>query len=289
MRILSINGSGTGGYRAAKFLSYLEKEIDKPLHEVFDMITGVSSGSIVAASLALGWSCEETIEKFKEFIPKIFKEPVWWITKYFKALYKIENLIDAIKINFDFPMSDMKTNFMTYALPVDDDFIEGRHWKSWKDKDMKIYHALISSCCAPSYFKPYKFKDNNGIVEKELNFVDGGLVSNNPSMCALVEAVKLGSNLQNIIILNIGSGKDTGKDASRYGGLLSVASTAIFDSLSASERVDEYQGKYLLGDNSINVYPDRMTKIDEMNLSLFDEQALNMWENKKDDIIKKLK
>lgn len=30
MKILTINGSGTGGYRAARFLSHLEKELGVP-------------------------------------------------------------------------------------------------------------------------------------------------------------------------------------------------------------------------------------------------------------------
>lgn len=289
MRILTINGSGTGGYRAAKFLSFLEAELKKPIHETFDLITGISSGSIVGASLALGYSCEKTMEKFKTFIPEIFKDPRGWFMQFFVPMYRTENLVNALKKNFDVPMKEAKTKFMTYALGIDGEFVMPRHWKSWKDVDIPMYQAITASSCAPTYFKPYKFKDIEKGAEKEISFTDGGVVGNNPTMSAYAEAIKMGIDRDDIFVLNVGSGMKEGEKASNYNGVLSIAKTLPYDILAASERVDEYQAKYILGDNCVSVVPDRITPTDLKDYVVFDAQAITMWENSKDVIIKKLK
>jgi hypothetical protein len=185
-------------------------------------------------------------------------------------------------------MSEFKTKFMTYALGIDGEFVMPRHWKSWKDADTILYHPLAASSCAPTYFKPYKFKDVEEGVEKEISFTDGGVIANNPTMSAYAEAIKMGIDRDDIFVLNVGSGMKEGEKASNYNGVLSIAKTLPYDILAASERVDEYQAKYILEDNCISVVPDRITATDLKDYVIFDAQALTMWENKKDAIIKKL-
>lgn len=288
MKILSINGSGTGGYRATKFLSFLEKELDKPIYEIFDLIVGVSSGSIVGAALSIGIPCEETMTFFKKLIPEIFKDPRNLLMNLFYPKYRIENLINVLKTNLNMPMNEVKTKFMTYALGVDGEFVMPRHWKSWKDTEIPLYQPVTASSCAPTYFKPYKFKDIEKGIQKEISFIDGGMVSNNPTMSAYAEAIKMGVDRDDIFVLNIGSGMKQGSNASNYNGIISIVKTLPFDILASSERIDEYQAKYILGENCIDAMPDRITPIDLQDFVIFDAQAITMWEMKKDVIIKKL-
>jgi patatin-like phospholipase/acyl hydrolase len=50
----------------------------------------------------------------------------------------------------------------------------------------------MATSAAPSYFPPFKFSDNCKIDKKFLDarYVDGGIIANNPSMIAHVEACK---------------------------------------------------------------------------------------------------
>ena len=48
-RVLSLDGGGAKGVYTLGFLSRLEKDIGKPIHEHFDLIYGTSTGAIIAA------------------------------------------------------------------------------------------------------------------------------------------------------------------------------------------------------------------------------------------------
>jgi patatin-like phospholipase/acyl hydrolase len=53
-KILSLDGGGIRGVLAAQMLLNLQKRLGKPLNQYFDLITGTSTGSMLAAALALG-------------------------------------------------------------------------------------------------------------------------------------------------------------------------------------------------------------------------------------------
>ena len=249
MKILTINGSGTGGYRAARFLQHLEYELEKPLGEYFDFISGVSSGSLIGAYLAKGYSCEEAVEKFKELAPKIFSKGRGFFMNLFYPKYDSKVLREEIAVHFDFFMSDLETKFMTYALAIDGNnnrVVAPRHWKSWKDSDIEVYNPLIASCSAPTFFEAHTFEDVVDGENQKRSFVDGALVTNNPSMCSLAEALKLGNKLEDIRIINVGSGKQVGGNPKNYSGFIKVAQHLPFDVFAASERVDEYQAQQII-------------------------------------------
>ncbi|HEY9598951.1 MAG TPA: patatin-like phospholipase family protein, partial [Cyanophyceae cyanobacterium] len=68
-RILSLDGGGIRGLVSAYILQEIEtklKENNKPpLREHFDMIAGTSTGSILAAGIALGYPINELIEIYE--------------------------------------------------------------------------------------------------------------------------------------------------------------------------------------------------------------------------------
>ena len=49
--MLSIDGGGVRGIFAAKVLSLIETELHMNIHELFDLIVGTSTGSIIAAAI----------------------------------------------------------------------------------------------------------------------------------------------------------------------------------------------------------------------------------------------
>ena len=71
-RVLTIDGGGIKGVFAASFLAELEKTLGEPLVDHFDLISGTSTGGIIALGLGMGLSAAEILSFYESHGPKIF-------------------------------------------------------------------------------------------------------------------------------------------------------------------------------------------------------------------------
>ena len=81
-KILSLDGGGYRGYLAAMMLCELQVAIDdqckskglppRSVLQCFDLLIGTSTGSLIAAALAVGMSCQQVARLFLEAGAKIF-------------------------------------------------------------------------------------------------------------------------------------------------------------------------------------------------------------------------
>ena len=73
-RILTLDGGGLRGILSVGILQRIEDILkqrhgggtDFRLSHYFDLIAGTSTGAIIAAALAQGWSVEQVLEKYME-------------------------------------------------------------------------------------------------------------------------------------------------------------------------------------------------------------------------------
>jgi hypothetical protein len=126
-KILSLDGGGIRGVISAQILQEVEKQIwelkNQKLHEYFDMIAGTSTGSILAAGIAMGKPSSELLDIYKKWGMKIFpyQKLLRWerlplIFKYGLSAPKFSNdgLIEALKYNLtkegkEVPIKDIGT------------------------------------------------------------------------------------------------------------------------------------------------------------------------------------
>lgn len=273
MNILSLNGGGTSGYMTALLLARLEKEYGN-MHtcsELFDLITGVSTGSIIGAMLAKGLPAQEVVEKYKEFIPEIFGRKNWML--WCRPFYNRNSLEKLMREHLDINFKDCKTKFMTYAVSISKPQLEVEFWKSWKEdcSDVKLYDACLASSAAPVYFDPYEFGGKR--------YIDGGLAANNPSMNAISQALRLNVPLENIYNVNIVCSEEHGYDNSEK--LRSVINwipklPGIF-SYACSDSI-HYQAHTLLGFNNHFIQPDVSLSIDSQNFGQMESIADSLWQ-----------
>ncbi|MEL6457860.1 MAG: patatin-like phospholipase family protein [Cyanobacteria bacterium J06621_15] len=169
-RILSLDGGGVRGIVAAKMLANIEKQINQPLNQYFDLIVGTSTGSIVAAAIATGRSCDDIVEFFQFQSSSIFPYQSLFSLQRFPLIlkygvsapkYSDNNLIQVLKGAFgETKLLDIGTS--PRLLVVAYDTIERNPiiFKSWRpDKpygNVPLWEVCVSSASAPTYFPAHK-------------------------------------------------------------------------------------------------------------------------------------
>ena len=248
MHLLSLNGGGSLGYIVVYLLEKLEEELNCSSSSLFDMIAGVSTGSIIGYGLSIGMPAKEIRKYYENFIPGIFKNKRGFFGSLFWSYYDIENLEKVVRDIYGVDnLSECKVPFMTYATKVSGKYIEPEFWKSWKSFDTKISDIISASCAAPLFFEPHKIGDDW--------YIDGGISSNSPNMSVITEVIKMGGDLDKIKLLNITPNAFRGfkKPKKELVGLFKVARNVTGVSLFGTEMDKNYQTKQLLGNRFLYI------------------------------------
>lgn len=211
--ILALDG---GGIRGALTLGYLKK-IETILREKhgndyllcdhFDLIGGTSTGSIIAAALAIGKSVDEIVDLYMDLGGKIFgKKRSFWnpleTWKFLKAGYdyiELENSLKEAFGNITIESDQIKTGLCIVAKRADTNSVwpiinhpKGKFYDTHmgKNKNIPLWQAVRASSAAPTYFAPQMIDVGDG---QRAAFVDGGVsMANNPALTLLMVATLKG-------------------------------------------------------------------------------------------------
>lgn len=214
-RILSLDGGGIRGALTLGYLKKMETIIRKKennpellLCDYFDLIGGTSTGSIIAAALAIGMSVDEIADLYMDLGGKIFgKKRDWWkpweTFKYLKAGYDHAALEKSLKEAFgEITLGSDKilTGLCIVAKRADTNSVwplinhpGGKYYDNPDEgvnKDIPLWQAVRASSAAPTYFTPQMIDVGNS---QRAAFVDGGVsMANNPSLTLLMVATLKG-------------------------------------------------------------------------------------------------
>jgi patatin-like phospholipase/acyl hydrolase len=125
-------------------------------------------------------------------------------------------------------------------------------------RNYQLKDAILASTAAPTFFPPTCKKERKSCYGC---LVDGGVVANNPALCALIEALKLPDckRLNQIVTVSVGNAKNTKSysyQKAKFWGLFQWA-LPMFDILmDGSEQTVDYQLRRLY--KSINQPQDYM-------------------------------
>ena len=213
-RILSLDGGGIRGVLTARLLERLQEGKPDFLDKV-DLFAGTSTGGLLALGLAYGLKPEDCRKLYEQYGQEIFKRsPLGILSDIFNAKYKNDRLAARLQEQFGdrATLGDL-ANQGKYVLISSFDLDNGpdnrqgiRMWKpkffhnlDAADLDFKekVVAVALRTSAAPTYFPIYD------------GYVDGGVVANNPSMCALAQALdpKTGrQELTDIVLLSVGTG-----------------------------------------------------------------------------------
>lgn len=209
--ILSIDGGGAKFPFALELLRKLNLDYSK-----FDLICGTSVGGLLGFGLNF-YTLDKLTEIMEQEKKNIFKKTLWHKLKGLGGLrlaqYESKYIEEVLQRVFaDYISKDCKIKTMAIAYDI-----QNRKPKLFKSHDdyFKVWEVCRATSAAPTYFKPYS-------IENEGMFVDGGVISNNPSMIALAEAIKL-YNSDKINILSVGCTSNLKPIQISLGGMLNWA------------------------------------------------------------------
>ncbi|MGE5073004.1 MAG: patatin-like phospholipase family protein [Anaerolineae bacterium] len=203
---IAIDGGGIRGVIVTRALSILERQLNQPLHNVFRLTAGTSTGSIIAAGLASGLTAEHLYEMYIQLAGNVFKRSIRTALWYaFNYRYGNPPLQAALHSYF----GDKTVGDLWNAEPATDlvvttfDVVENRtrFIKSYKSEyaDWPLVKAVLASAAAPTYFPAV-----------EGQFIDGGVGSyNNPCYVAAYEVqYNLPWKPEDTTLISIGTGRE---------------------------------------------------------------------------------
>lgn len=231
--ILSLDGGGIRGALTLGFLKKIETILqekygkDYLLCDHFDLIGGTSTGSIIAAALALGRTVNQIKDLYMDLGGKIFgKKNNWWnpleTWKYLKSEFDYAKLEQSLRKEFgDTTLGSdrIKTGLCIVAKRADTNSVwplinhpQGKFYDTplGKNKNIPLWQAVRASSAAPTYFAPQLIDVGDG---QRAAFVDGGVsMANNPALTLLMVATLKGfpfrwqTGEDKLTIVSVGTG-----------------------------------------------------------------------------------
>lgn len=294
--LLSIDGGGVRGKIVATFLALLEKDLGNSIYNTFDFFAGTSTGALIILGITANqYTSEQITNLYNETnLKQIFdKSFLGNLPIHLGAKYKAEGkrkLLNQIFAQKHFLEINKPTLINAY------DFINGKAvvFKSTGGSDSE-YNPLIAevadaTTAAPTYFP--------SVVTDEphpRNLIDGGIASNDPSLCLISEALMQGYNLSSIRLLSFGTGYkhaviNSANSPKNWGDIEWLNHGLIDDFMLGDSSMSQYQCNTILGHNYLRIdgvlddVDPAMDNISINNLHKLEELG-NMWYNKYKNIV----
>lgn len=207
-RILSLDGGGAKGFYTLGILREIEALLPRPIHETFDLIFGTSTGSIIAALLAIGLSIDEIHELYKEHVP-----PIMQASGKAAKSEKLHETGAAVfgDAGFESVLTGLGVVSTKWQLETPMIFkskqtqAHGRRATFVPGFGCKLADAVEASCSAYPFFEIKTLETASGDV---VELFDGGYCANNPALYALADAtIALGNAPENCRLLSLGCGQ----------------------------------------------------------------------------------
>jgi predicted acylesterase/phospholipase RssA len=175
-----------------------------PLHTLFDLIAGTSTGGIIAMGLTIppgGKPAADLVNFYKTDGVKIFARPRGplrylqgskynpstlerIVTEYFGSAMISQAVVEVLVTSYD----------IRHRTPV---YISRRKARQDRSDDYLMREVARGTSAAPTYFPP--------AIVKDRVLIDGGVVANNPACMAYAEAKQLWPG-EEIFLVSLGTG-----------------------------------------------------------------------------------
>ena len=234
-RILALDGGGVRGIVSLAILERIEailRERAPPpgsgpfrLAHYFDLIGGNSTGSIIAAGLALGFSVDELFSFYRELSPRVFRRPFWNFGLFGPRFSRrplagaLRDIIGDATLGSDRLLTglaivtkrvDSGSVWVLHNNPRGRYFARRREGSGVANGEIPLVSAILASTAAPTFFRPEFIKVNDSETGA---FVDGGVSPHSdPSLQLLMLANLKGYRFEwpfgadRLMLVSVGTG-----------------------------------------------------------------------------------
>jgi patatin-like phospholipase/acyl hydrolase len=210
-QILAIDGGGVRGIFAAAILAGLEDDLGTSIIEYFDLVTGTSTGGIIALGLGAGLSPRDIVDFYVSEKDRIFPDRFGWrrLRQPFVAKYRPDRLERALKEIFgEKLLGESRVPLVVPSYNLGEDtvylFKTPHHERLRRDYKVPMWAVGMATAAAPTYFPTFRLPGDG------VRLVDGGVWANNPVVVGVTEAVSmLGQRLEGLRVLSLGTTSST--------------------------------------------------------------------------------
>lgn len=228
------------GIIPARVMAEIERSSGKPIHRLFDIVVGTSTGGILAVLSGAGIPMRRAVEFYYESGPKIFKgigRKIFSLGGLVATKYSDKNLTTELRRAVPMrPFGDSLTHTMVTVVRGDN---HAGIIKSWDEDGSKwpSWEVAKATSSAQVIFPPHEYKQER--------WYDGGNVRNNPVVCGLVEAIRLWGPAEDLQILSIGTGVREGGRDLPTGGAVAWVPELFETTTHADDSYDDYTVRML--------------------------------------------
>ncbi len=204
-QILSLDGGGLKGLFSAAVLASFEDDLNINICDHFDLITGTSTGGIIALALGAGMVPAEIVQFYCKNGLAIFrKDPLSFAKHFFRHKFNADMLEKSLKEQFgDRILRDSTKRLVIPSYNIDADtvylFKTPHHQRFRRDWKVPMWKVAMATSAAPTYFPAFKGLDL-------IRLVDGAVWANNPVVVGITEAVGiLELPLTSLRVLSLGT------------------------------------------------------------------------------------
>jgi hypothetical protein len=241
INILVLSGGGVRGMVPLHILAYIEEQTGKKVGELFDFISGSSTGAISAAGFVIGdvnggykFSAKNILDNYWSNSKKIFSSPWYhqWLTAFglFAPRFIPDNKIAVLDGYYDdLTLSELKGNLLIPIYNIDQNKLEIiKNWCSRTgtvNPNFLVTDLINGASSPPTLFPPVAFSLN----KQNYMFIDPAILLNNPVLQVLLHLRTLFPTHKLNMVL-IGNGSSSGGEYN-YRGLFSFGLYGLYQYL----------------------------------------------------------
>lgn len=220
IKILCIDGGGIRGIIPAIVLAEIERRTERPIAHLFNLISGTSTGGILAIGLTIAkqasaplYTAAQLIEMYELQGARIFSRSL------VHRLAACGNLrrekytsagIEGVLLDYfaDSRLRSAATDLLVTSYEIERSFpffFRSAMARQRIDYDFPARDVARATSAAPTYFAPMKLPA--GTNDDHYTLIDGGVFANNPAACALVEARATHPEANDFLVVSLGTGE----------------------------------------------------------------------------------